>query len=341
MSPFLSIIIPVYNVAPYLRECLTSVLAQTFTDWEAICVDDGSTDGSGVILDEYAAKDDRFRVLHQTNAGVSIARNYGLSGAKGEWLLFADADDAYRVNAFSEIAKLVSSDRYDAYFFARPPEWYGDEILPTCGGKIITSLDTPQTGKPLLLNCDELLGFPHIRCFRSSMFKQVQFPPRVEMMEDTIHLIHCLAIKARWALTDLQPYLYRVRNESASRALPIGRPEAVMKTVLCCIQDAKRLLSLSDDETAMYARSNRKVLHRYLWDSFNTFKGRDIKRIVEGYWCIEEFAKTHIVSLPMRIRCRIVQRFNKPVGFRVIRLAEYIFYGLKKRFGVGERHTDA
>ncbi len=59
-----SIIIPVYNVAQYLRECLDSVLAQTFTDWEAICVDDGSNDGSGAILDEYAAKDKRFRVIY-------------------------------------------------------------------------------------------------------------------------------------------------------------------------------------------------------------------------------------------------------------------------------------
>ena len=67
MTPFFSIIIPVYNVAPYLRECLDSVVAQTFTDWEAICVDDGSTDGSGAILDEYEAGDKRFRVIHQRN----------------------------------------------------------------------------------------------------------------------------------------------------------------------------------------------------------------------------------------------------------------------------------
>lgn len=329
--PFFSIIIPVYNVASYLRECLDSVLAQTFTDWEAICIDDGSTDGSGVILDEYAAKDDRFRVLHQTNAGVSIARNYGLSGAKGEWLLFADADDAYRVNAFSEIAKLVSSDRYDAYFFARPPEWYGDEILPTCGGKIITSLDTPQTGKPLLLNCDELLGFPHIRCFRSSMFKQVQFPPRVEMMEDTINLIHCLAIKARWALTNLQPYLYRVRTDSASRAVPIGRPEAVMETVLCCIQDAKRLLRLNDDETAVYAKSHWKVLHRYLWDSFASPQGRNLRGIVERYMKIEAVSNTRILAPTMRLRCLIAYLFNKPIGFKLIRFMDYVIYGLGKR----------
>ena len=93
MKPYFSIIIPVYNVAPYLRECLDSVLAQTFTDWEAICVDDGSTDGSGAILDEYVAKDSRFRVVHQRNAGVSAARNVALEVAKGEWVTFLDADD--------------------------------------------------------------------------------------------------------------------------------------------------------------------------------------------------------------------------------------------------------
>ena len=97
--PFFSIIIPVYNVAPYLRECLDSVLAQTFPDWEAICVDDGSTDGSGAILDEYAAKDTRIRVIHQPNAGVSAARNKGLDIVRGKWIWFVDGDDV--INALS------------------------------------------------------------------------------------------------------------------------------------------------------------------------------------------------------------------------------------------------
>lgn len=94
MNPKFSIIIPVYNVAPYLRECLDSVSAQTFTDWEAICVDDGSTDGSGTILDEYAARDSRFRVIHQKNAGVCAARNVALDFAIGEYVEFIDGDDA-------------------------------------------------------------------------------------------------------------------------------------------------------------------------------------------------------------------------------------------------------
>lgn len=88
-----SIVVPVYNVAQYLRECLDSIVAQGCQDWECICVDDGSTDDSGAILDEYAARDHRFVVVHQANAGVSAARNRGMDEAKGDYLLFVDGDD--------------------------------------------------------------------------------------------------------------------------------------------------------------------------------------------------------------------------------------------------------
>ena len=91
--PFLSIIIPVYNVEPYLRECLDSVAASPLDCWEAILIDDGSPDGCPQICDEYAAKDNRFRVIHQENAGVAAARNTGLDAAKGEWIWFVDSDD--------------------------------------------------------------------------------------------------------------------------------------------------------------------------------------------------------------------------------------------------------
>ena len=91
--PKISIIIPVYKAEKYLRTCLDSILAQTFKDWEAILVDDGSPDGSGTILDDYAAKDPRFKVIHKENGGASAARNAGLDVAVGEWVAFIDADD--------------------------------------------------------------------------------------------------------------------------------------------------------------------------------------------------------------------------------------------------------
>ena len=92
-SPRLTVIVPVYNVADYLRAALDALLAQEMRDWEAICVDDGSTDESGAILDAYAARDARLTVIHQPNAGVSAARNAALDRATGEVVAFLDPDD--------------------------------------------------------------------------------------------------------------------------------------------------------------------------------------------------------------------------------------------------------
>jgi glycosyltransferase involved in cell wall biosynthesis len=91
--PAISIIIPVYNVEKYLRRCLDSVKNQTWQDWEAICVNDGSPDNSAAILAEYAARDARIRVITQENGGLSDARNTGIKAATGEYILYLDSDD--------------------------------------------------------------------------------------------------------------------------------------------------------------------------------------------------------------------------------------------------------
>ena len=104
---FLSIIIPVYKVEPYLRECLDSVASSPLDCWEAILVDDGSPDGCPQICDEYAARDSRFRVIHQENAGVAAARNAGLDVAKGEWIWFVDSDDVVDMRSVSHMQKYL------------------------------------------------------------------------------------------------------------------------------------------------------------------------------------------------------------------------------------------
>ena len=91
--PAISIIIPVYKVEKYLRRCLDSVMHQTFTDWQAICVNDGSPDGCGDILAEYAARDKRFVIVTKENGGLSDARNAGLPHARGEYIMYLDSDD--------------------------------------------------------------------------------------------------------------------------------------------------------------------------------------------------------------------------------------------------------
>ena len=93
MMPRISIIVPVYNVEHVLKRCCESILCQTYADFECILVDDGSTDQSGKICDEYAGLDERFKVIHQSNGGVSAARNTGLDHAIGDFIAFVESDD--------------------------------------------------------------------------------------------------------------------------------------------------------------------------------------------------------------------------------------------------------
>ena len=97
----LSIVLPVFNVDPYLSDCLDSIAAQSFKDWECVLVDDGSTDFSGIICDSYSRKDSRFCVIHQENQGVSAARNAGIDAATAPLLAFVDPDDCISENFFS------------------------------------------------------------------------------------------------------------------------------------------------------------------------------------------------------------------------------------------------
>lgn len=108
--PCISVIVPVYNVEVCLPECINSILAQTFTDIELVLVDDGSPDGSGIICDNYAKKDNRVKVFHQTNGGSSCARNYGLDVAKGEWIVFVDSDDYVGPDYLKELYGAVTPD---------------------------------------------------------------------------------------------------------------------------------------------------------------------------------------------------------------------------------------
>ena len=107
--PLISVIIPVYNVAPYLERCLDSVAAQTWENLEVWLVDDGSTDGSRELCQAQAEKDPRFHVLHQENAGVSAARNLGMDHAGGQYLQFVDGDDFLPPDATENLVRTAAA----------------------------------------------------------------------------------------------------------------------------------------------------------------------------------------------------------------------------------------
>ena len=113
MDPIISIIVPIYNVGKYLPKCIESILNQTFKNFELILVNDGSTDNSGVVCDDYAKKDTRIKIIHKSNGGVSSARNAGLYVAKGEYIGFVDPDDYIDKNMYEKLYRLCIDNNSD------------------------------------------------------------------------------------------------------------------------------------------------------------------------------------------------------------------------------------
>lgn len=215
--PYFSIIIPVYNVAPYLHECLDSVLAQTFTDWEAICVDDGSTDGSGAILDEYAAKDKRFRVIHQENRGVNFVRQKALNASSGEWIASIDSDDWVSENFlkhFYDAANKFDCDMYwsDYYFVSEEKNLYKAQKCVSNAEKLqIALLDGTLWGA----NWNKIYSRKFITKY------SISFPvsKRVYVCEDLCFNMAFLSYRPAVKYVDNADYYYRARSGSAIRTL--------------------------------------------------------------------------------------------------------------------------
>lgn len=197
-SSLISIIIPIFNVEKYLPRCLDSVINQTYSNIEIILVDDGSTDSSGEICDEYALKDSRITVIHKENGGVSSARNMGLAKAVGEWVLFVDADDFLPDDALDYYVRVVNDEDVDMVL--------GSYIECNDTGEIIYSNNEPFENKLSMLDClklfystnkDEFQGYIWNRLMKLSIIrdKSIQFNESIHFKEDGLfavqYMVNC------------------------------------------------------------------------------------------------------------------------------------------------------
>jgi len=179
--PQISIIVPVYNVEPYLRKCIDSIITQTFTDFECILIDDGSPDNCPAICDEYAAKDNRLFVIHQKNAGVSAARNAGLDIAQGELTGFVDSDDWLEPFALEKLynkQKETNADIVVGSFYSH----YSDiTVSYVFDNNIIT--DKKEMLSDLFI---KRLRTVWGKLYRTSLFDNVNYPSYLIFGEDAI-----------------------------------------------------------------------------------------------------------------------------------------------------------
>lgn len=211
----ISVIIPVYNVKPFLRQCLASVFAQTFRNLEIILVDDGSTDGSGELCDALAAEDPRVRVIHQENGGLSAARNTGIDASTGAWLYFLDSDDALSPVTLAHLWTACIRTRADAAVgdFLR----FSSEELPQERRTFaMESLGTEEALRRMLLN----QGFGHQawgKLFRRELWEKLRYP--VGLLYEDYAVIYDVMLGAEKvaAVTDAL-YFYRMQEGSIMHA---------------------------------------------------------------------------------------------------------------------------
>ena len=207
--PAISIIVPVYKIEKYISECVQSLLKQTFSDIEIILVDDGSPDRCGEICDAYSRKDARVRVIHQSNAGLSIARNNGVSSSTGQYICFVDGDD-YVAPEFCETLLSLLRDS-DCDFSACGVCRFMDGCVPkpTASGEIIEHLNNKEYLRDQLSKSKEFGVWN--RMYRRELFDTIRFCPGL-VHEDVYFSAELSSLHGGVICTSAQLYFYRQRK---------------------------------------------------------------------------------------------------------------------------------
>lgn len=208
-----SIIVPVYNVEQYLKACMESILSQTLKEIEIILVDDGSTDKSGEICDFFKKQDERVKVIHKENGGLSSARNTGIYVASGEYIGFVDSDDLIKNTMYEKL-----------YYNAKQAE---AQIAACCHETFFEKIkETARAGKKDVWNREEAIKFFFLRKLSESVCDKIferklwtdMFFPENEINEDTITLCSLLTRSEKVVFIDSIQYFYRNRKGSITKS---------------------------------------------------------------------------------------------------------------------------
>lgn len=220
-QPLVSVIVPIFNVEPYIRECLTSIQNQTYTNLEIICVNDGSTDHSGVIARSYRAGDERIAYYSKENGGLSSARNVGLKHAAGDYIVFVDSDDILEPSAVDEMIRAIRQENADILVFGA--ELFPQNIDPE-HERIVSRYLSPPNRVYYGADIVERALFEEASCnifawnkmYRASLFQHgIQFPEHVKLGEDRCFLFDIFPYAKCVCLKDMKLYRYRQKRETS------------------------------------------------------------------------------------------------------------------------------
>lgn len=330
--PLISVVVPVYNVEPYIQKCLNSLIAQTYRNLEVILVDDGSTDASGLICDRYARHDSRFKVIHQANSGVCAARNRALEAATGEYLGFVDPDDwcapDYYEYLYNGLVKYDADVSSCCYFRAGP-----DRItMAKCDG-----IDRVLSRKGIIENIVRQMDIRVVlwnKLFKRTLFDGIRFPEGT--IFEGVRTTHKVLLRIDRAVSLGYPKYYYYDNPSSYLNTPrlsnlIDRPTSFM----CQYRD---LIDVYPDlKEAMLNNFVAAFIH--LKSCWRSVTGDELRASREKFAALADFVKGTVLADPesrltlgesLMIRC--INR-GSAFGIRMAFAIGGIFriIGLKKR----------
>jgi len=228
-----SIVVPVYNVEDYISECIESIQKQTYRNLQIILVDDGSTDRSGILCDEYAKQDRRIRVIHQSNGGPVAARGHGLKYAQGTYIGFVDGDDSIDPDMYQSLVNEMEISGAD---FVHSGYWErGQKMAANTKGCIDISQKSEKIKflETAVLRSNDYIS-PSIwsKLFKAELIirSHMQLPKDIRLGEDSIILCICVLESSKVALMDRAYYHYRVRDDSLSRKKTLSGIKDRIKT---------------------------------------------------------------------------------------------------------------
>lgn len=308
MNPTITIIVPVYNVEAYVRKSLQSIADQTFTNWECIVVDDGSTDGSGAICDEFAARDPRFKVIHQQNKGLPGARNSGMDIAQGRYIGFIDSDDYIHPDMYKVLLEAIEKTDADlAISQVRMVNSMEEQFLPNPPLEF-----SVKTREQMFYHwfvepfARRWMAMVWNKLYRRELIGNERFAPMVPGQDQEFNMRMC--IKCNRAVT-INHVLYHwvIRDDSISWADGVARHQYEVLIILkkCGVHRDK----MTETERGFYSID---LMKRYLKARRANKNHKDVLRKVQEERPLVKAEFFSNSSIPVRYKAIMVAMFYCP-----------------------------
>lgn len=338
MTQLISIIIPVYNVEEFLPKCMDSVLKQTYRDFEVLLIDDGSTDGSAAICDEYAQQYDCCKVFHRQNAGVAASRNFALSKAKGKYIVFLDSDDYIEKEMLAKVYAKMELEQYDiCSFSARRVDEAGKHLYDIYFVNVIGSLYFNEESRDMFLWQKFLQYQTGWECcfhvFRRDIIEtnQIRFDEKLRYAEDLVFTFEYMFYVESWIKLPDVLYNYTLRSGSATKELDRkGMLDGIMYDAFGRMRERLKKKDSGRYDTARISLFYAALL-QYFYPIFA--KGMEIDQVREMFggsdkWSVQE---EQLQALLLQKK-KLQQLFGEKSGFELYRKARFLLDGDRKKY---------